>query len=123
MGHGDFHWQHELCFYGWKQGHRPKWYWDRKQTTVWNIGRENDKIHPTQKPVEIFERPLMFNTKKSDIAYDPFLGSGSQMIACEKTGRKCYGIEIDKHYCAVILERWHKFTDGRMPERVLNNRG
>jgi DNA modification methylase len=116
LGHGDYHWRHELCFYGWKEGHRPKWFGDRKQTTVWEIGRENDHIHPTQKPVEIFERPLLFNTKAGDIAYEPFAGSGSQFIACEKLGRKCYGIEISPAYCDVIVKRWEDFT-GKKAER------
>ncbi len=85
MGRGDYHWRHELCFYGWIKGNRPPWYGDRKQDTVWEVGRENNHIHPTQKPVELFERPLRFNTKLGQIAYDPFGGSGSTLIACEKT--------------------------------------
>ena len=106
MGHGDYHWKHELCFYGWVEGHRPEWYGDRKQTTVWEVGRENDHIHPTQKPVELFTRPLMFNTQKGDVALDPFMGSGSSLIACENTGRILRGIELDPGYVAVILQRY-----------------
>ena len=113
MGHGDYHWKHELCFYGWRKGHRAEWYGDRKQTTVWEVGRENDHIHPTQKPVELFANPLNFNTKHGDIALDPFLGSGTTLIACEQLDRICYGMEISPHYCEVICQRWEKLTGGK----------
>ena len=114
LGHGDYHWRHELCFYGWVEGHRPPWYGDRKQTTVWEIGRENDGVHPTQKPIEIFERPLQFNTCSGDIAYEPFCGSGSQIIACENLSRRCRAVEISPAYVAVALERWATHT-GKTP--------
>lgn len=114
MGHGDYHWKHELCFYGWVEGNRPPWYGDRKQTTVWEIGRENNGTHPTQKPIEIYTRPLSFNTKPGDIEYEPFSGSGTAIIACENLGRKCRAIEIDPGYVAVALERWHQHT-GKTP--------
>jgi len=110
MGHGDFHWRHELCFYGWVQGNRARWFGDRKQDTVWEVGRENDNIHPTQKPVELFKRPMLYNTKKDEICAEPFAGSGTQYIAAEETLRTCYGMEIDPHYCDVILQRWENFT-------------
>ena len=117
LGHGDYHWRHELCFYGWVEGHRPPWYGDRKQTTVWEIGRENDGVHPTQKPIEIFERPLQFNTCSGDIAYEPFCGSGSQIIACENLSRRCRAVEISPAYVAVALERWATHT-GKTPVLV-----
>lgn len=110
MGHGDFHWKHELCFYGWVKGHRARWLGDRKQTTVWEIGRENDHIHPTQKPVEIFLRPIGFHTRKAEVVAEPFAGSGSQVIAAEKTGRKCYAMELDPRYIDVIVKRWENAT-------------
>ena len=110
LGHGDYHWRHELCFYGWVEGHRPPWYGDRKQTTVWEVGRENDGVHPTQKPVELFERPLQFNTCAGDIAYEPFCGSGSQIIACENLSRRCRAVEISAAYCAVALQRFLDHT-------------
>jgi len=93
------------------KGNRPNWYGDRKQTTVWEIDRENDGIHPTQKPIEIFTKPLMFNTKVGDIVYEPFSGSGSQFMACEQTNRICYGMELDEKYCDVIVKRWEEFTN------------
>jgi DNA modification methylase len=110
LGRGMFHWKHEPCFMGWREGRRPKWYSDRKQTTVWEIGRENDGIHPTQKPVEIFARPIDYHTKKGDWVYEPFCGSGSQVIAAEQSGRRCAAMEFSEHYCSVIIERWEQFT-------------
>jgi len=105
LGHGDYHWRHELCFYGWRKGHRCPWYGDRSQTTVWEMGREGDAPHPTQKPVEAYARPLKVNTKPREVCADPFLGSGTTMVAAEQLGRICYGIEIEPKYCAVILQR------------------
>jgi DNA modification methylase len=106
FGRGDYHWRHELCFYGWRKGNKPVFYGERNQSTIWELGRENDKIHPTQKPVELFVIPIKNHTKKNEICYEPFAGSGSQLIACEKTGRTCYGMEIDSHYVSVIILRW-----------------
>lgn len=110
MGHGDFHWRHELCFYGWRKGHRPRWLADRKQTTVWEIGRETDGIHPTQKPVEIFERPMTYNTEPGEICAEPFAGSGSQFIAAARLNRRCFGMELEPRYCDVIRKRWGDFA-------------
>jgi DNA modification methylase len=105
LGHGDYHWRHELCFYGWRAGHRARWFGDRSQTTIWEIGRESDGTHPTQKPVEIFRRPLLFNTLPGELAYEPFSGSGTQLCAAELTGRLCYAMELDPKYVAVALQR------------------
>jgi site-specific DNA-methyltransferase (adenine-specific) len=105
MGHGDYHWKHELCFYGWQQGNRPPFYGERNQDTVWNIGRESDGIHPTQKPTALWDAPLHNHTKDGEICAEPFAGSGSQFVACQNLNRKCRGIEISPDYCAVILER------------------
>jgi len=110
MGRGDYHWRHELCFYGWIKGKRPAWLRGRDQDTVWEVGRENDKIHPTQKPAELFIRPILNHTKKGEVVYEPFAGSGTQFIAAEITGRACYGLEIDPGYCDTIINRWEKKT-------------
>lgn len=111
FGRQDYHWQHEPCFYGWGKDGSHSWHGDRKQTTVWDIDRPmKSEEHPTMKPVELCERGIANSSKSDDAIYDPFLGSGSTLIACEKTGRKCYGMEIDPHYCDVILTRWEKFT-------------
>ena len=90
---------------------------------IWNLGlsadhyrkywienREENVIHPTMKPVSIIEKGIGVNSKRDGIVADPFLGSGSTLIACEKTNRKCYGMELDPHYCSVIIKRWEQFT-------------
>jgi len=108
FGRGDYHWRHELCFYGWRQGHRPEWYTERNQDTVWNIawGEKRGAIgHPTAKPPEIFARPMRNHSRPGDICAEPFAGSGSQYIAGEQLGRRVYGSEISPAYVAVTLER------------------
>lgn len=114
FGRGDYHWQHELCFYGWRKGHRPEFYGERNQTTLWHVGRETSKDHPTAKPVAIWEPPFRNHTKKGDVVYEPFSGSGSQLIAAEQLKRKCYGMEISSQYVDVICNRWAKLT-GKLP--------
>ena len=110
FGRGHYHWSHELCLMGWLQGNEPPFYGERNQRTVWEIGRENDKIHPTQKPVEIWNAPILNHTKEGEIVYEPFAGSGSQVIACEKTSRKCYAMELEPHYCSVIIKRFEDYS-------------
>ena len=105
LGHGHYHWRHELCFYGWVEGKMPPWYGDRAQTTVWEIGRETSDLHPTAKPVELFARPMRFNTRKGEVCYEPFAGSGTQLIAAQQLDRICYGMELEPKYVAVALER------------------
>ena len=108
FGRGEYHWKHELCFYGWRRGNRPDFYGERNQTTVWEInyaeGR-NDREHPTQKPIELFDRPILNHTKANEIAYEPFAGSGSQFIAAHRLNRRCFGCEIEPRYADVILRR------------------
>jgi DNA modification methylase len=110
FGRGQYHWRHELCLMGWLQGNECPFYGERNQDTVWEIGRENDKIHPTQKPVEIYLKPITNHTKAGEIVYEPFAGSGTGYIAAEKTGRKCFGLELSPEYCDVIVARWENFT-------------
>lgn len=110
FGRGQYHWRHELCLMGWLKGNECPFYGERNQTSVWEIGRENDKIHPTQKPVAITEIPITNHTKPGEIVIDQFLGSGSTLIACEKMNRKCYGVEIDPLYVDVIINRWQDFS-------------
>jgi DNA modification methylase len=106
LGHGDYHWQHELCFYGWREGHRARWFADRGQSTIWNIDRPSAATsHPTEKPTEIFARSMRNNTEAGEICFEPFSGSGTQLCAAESTGRACYAIEIEPKYVAVALER------------------
>ena len=110
FGRGDYHWQHELCFYGWRKGFRPDFYGERNQTTLWHVGRETSKDHPTAKPVALWEPPFRNHTRKGGVVYEPFSGSGSQLIAAEQLGRKCYGMEISPAYCDVIVKRWETLT-------------
>jgi len=110
FGRADFHWKHEPCVYGWKQNNSHIWYGDRKQTTVRDIKRPSrSDEHPTMKPMDLCERPISFSSKAGDIVLDLFLGSGSTLIACEKTNRICYGMELDEHYCDIIVQRYIDF--------------
>ena len=71
---------------------------------------KSSKLHPTMKPIELVVRAIKDSSSSNHIIYDSFLGSGSTLIACEKTGRKCYGMELDPHYCDVIIKRWEDYT-------------
>ena len=112
LGRSDYQRQYEPILYGWKEGSEHSWKGGRDQGDVWNLKRpsKND-LHPTMKPVELVERAIKNSSDNEGIVLDPFLGSGTTMIACEKTGRRCYGMELDPKYCDVIIERWEKFTD------------
>jgi len=111
MGRQDYHWKHEPCLYGWKEGASHLWAADRKQTTIIECKRPRvNDIHPTMKPVELMEYQILNNTKGQDVVLDLFGGSGSTLIACEKTGRKARLMELDPKYCDVIVKRWEDFT-------------
>lgn len=119
MGRQDYHWIHEPCLYGWKEG-THLWATDRKQTTVMEFQKPtNNDIHPTMKPVELMAYQITNNTKQEDIVLDSFLGSGSTLIAAEKTGRICYGLELDPKYVDVIVQRYVDYVDN--PTVILNN--
>ena len=115
FGRGDYHWKHELCFYGWQRGFRPNFYGERNQDTVWLLDEgggsiRKDQHHPTQKPVELFLRPIYNHTRTDEAIYEPFGGSGSQFVAAEQTQRRCLGLEIEPGYCQVIIDRWEAFV-------------
>jgi site-specific DNA-methyltransferase (adenine-specific) len=111
MGRQDYHWQHEPCLYGWKEGSSHSWYSDRKQTTLLNFDRPTaSKLHPTMKPVELMSYLIKNSSKQEDIIFDSFLGSGTTIISCEILQRICYGLEFDPIYCDVIIDRWQQFT-------------
>ena len=118
MGRQDYHRKFEPILYGWKEGNKHYWCGDRKQSDVWDVDRhiKND-LHPTMKPIELMVNAISNSTIKNNNVLDPFLGSGSTLIACEKTNRKCYGMEIDPHYCDVIVKRWEEYT-GKKAERT-----
>ena len=103
--------KHEPCIYAFKKGHAPYWNGPNNEVTVWDVKRHSkNEFHPTQKPVELPERALANNSKAGDIVLDLFGGSGSTMIAAEKTGRKARLMELDPKYCDVIVKRWEDFT-------------
>lgn len=111
FGRSDYHWKHEPCLYGWKEGAAHLWATDRKQTTVIACKRPSKSdLHPTMKPVELMEYQILNNTKGSDLVLDLFGGSGSTMIAAEKIGRYARLMELDPKYCDVIVKRWEEFT-------------
>jgi DNA modification methylase len=116
MGRSDYHFKHEPCWYAVRKGKQHGWVGDRKQTTVIDAkspnhimsGSDEDKTeHPTQKPVECMA--YLMRNHGGDV-YDPFLGSGTTLIAAEQLGRKCYGMEISPQYCDVIVKRWETLT-------------
>jgi site-specific DNA-methyltransferase (adenine-specific) len=111
FGRSDYHWKHEPCLYGWKDGAAHLWATDRKQTTVIECKRPSKSdLHPTMKPVELMEYQILNNTNGQDIVLDLFGGSGSTMIAAEKTNRRARLMELDPKYCDVIVKRWEEFT-------------
>ncbi len=106
MGRQDYHWQHEPCLYGWKEGASHNWYADRKQTTILEFDRPNRSAeHPTMKPVPLISYLMKNSSKADDLIYDGFLGSGTTMVACHQLDRTCYGMELDPKYCQVIIDR------------------
>jgi DNA modification methylase len=137
ISRGAYHWQHEPCWYAVRKGKHGHWRGGRKQTTVWQVGNlnpfggegaaENEPTgHGTQKPVEIMRRPILNHTRQGEACYDPFLGSGSTLIAAESIGRVCYGMDIDPKYVDVAVLRWQRFSgrqavldgDGRTFEEI-----
>lgn len=116
MGWSDYREQHECLLYGWiGDGHRR--IGDRTQTTVWQIDREGDYQHPTQKPVALISRALRNSTIRGERVLDPFVGSGTTLIACEQLGRRCFAMETEPKYCDVVVQRWETYT-GKKAERV-----
>lgn len=107
LGRSPYQWQHEPCLFGWKKGGRHQWYSDRKQTTIWEYDRPRvSKEHPTMKPVALMAYPIQNSSMSNCIVLDPFLGSGSTLIAAEQAGRICYGIELDEKFVDVIVKRY-----------------
>jgi DNA modification methylase len=114
IGRGDYHWQHEPCWYAVRK--KGNWTGDRKQTTLWSIptgGQDTETTHGTQKPVECMRRPMLNNSAPGQAVYDPFMGSGTTLIAAETTGRTCLGIELDPLYVDVAVRRWQAFTGNK----------
>ncbi len=112
LSRGDYHWQHEPCWYAVRAGKKHRWNGDRSQSTTWAIpAREDDGFgHGTQKPVECMRRPIENNSKRGEWIYEPFNGSGTTIIACHVTGRRCCAIELDPGYVQVAIERWENLS-------------
>jgi DNA modification methylase len=123
ISQGHYHWQHEPCWYCVRRGRSARWGGDRTQSTIWDIsslnaaGRQEERVaHGTQKPVECMARPMRNHGGLGDIVYDPFLGSGTTIVAAEQTGRLCRGLELAPKYIAVTLQRLADM--GLEPRRV-----
>jgi DNA modification methylase len=113
LSRGDYHWQHEPCWYAVRAKGKGHWAGDRKQTTLWQIANKDQDaatVHGTQKPVECMRRPILNNSSPGQAVYEPFMGSGTTLIAAETTGRLCYGVELNPVYVDVAIERWQAFT-------------
>ena len=121
LSRGHYHWQHEPAWYAVRRGASAHWCGDRTQRTVWDLPNLNplggqasaeDAVtgHGTQKPVRLFEIPIGNHAQPGDAVYDPFVGSGTSIIAAEKTGRVCLALEIDPAYVQVAVSRWEAFT-------------
>jgi len=96
--------------YGWVCGESHRFYGDRKQVSIWEFDKQRIDGHTTPKPVDLIGRALQNSSRANEVVLDLFLGSGSTLIAAEKTGRKCYGMELDPKYCDVVVKRWEAFT-------------
>jgi len=111
LGRADYHYKHEPVLYGWKDGAGHPWYGDRNKFSIWNVDKPmQSKLHPTMKPVELVEIPIQNSSKGHDVVLDLFGGSGTTLIACEKTNRQARLMELDPKYCDVIVKRWQDFT-------------
>lgn len=111
LGRCDYHYQHEPIIYGWKPGAGHRFFGDSSETSVWFIDKPlKSELHPTMKPIELIERAIRNSSQRKEIVLDGFLGSGTTIIAAEKLGRICYGIELSPEYCDVIISRWERFT-------------
>lgn len=134
LGRGDYHWKHEPCWYAIKKGHNHNWQGSRKECTVWEISNlnafgkskedgEERTAHSTQKPIECMARPIRNNTSEGEGIYDPFLGSGTTLIAAEQLNRICYGIELSPAYCDIIINRWKNYMIKHNKEYIIKRNG
>ena len=113
ISRGAYSYQHEPCWYGVRRGHKAKWTGNNMASTVWDVSLDKNVAggHSTQKPVEIMARPI--RNHGGDAVYDPFVGSGTTLIAAEQLGRRCYAMELEPRYCDVVVQRWQNLTGGK----------
>jgi DNA modification methylase len=117
-----WHFRHEPCMMGWRKGFQPVHDSDHSFNSVWEVDWEGKSRivgneHPTQKPVELFARPMRKHTQAGDICFEPFSGSGSQLIAAEQLGRRCFAMELEPVFVEVAVRRWEAFT-GKTAQRI-----
>jgi hypothetical protein len=123
LGRGHYQWAHECCWYAVRKGCSASWQGGRKQTTVWQAaspimpfgdrsGEDAVTAHPTQKPLELFTRPILNHTQQGEMVFDPFAGSGTCLIAAEQSGRRCVSVELAPAWCDVIRDRYDRFQSG-----------
>jgi DNA modification methylase len=118
LGRADYQREYEPIWYGWREGSVHYWCGDRDQGDVWKIDRPSEsELHPTQKTLELVERAIENSSQPNDVVIDAFLGSRTTLIAAERTGRRCYGMELDASYVSLVLARWEAFT-GLTAEKV-----
>lgn len=121
IGYGDYHQQTEFCLYGWRQGAAHRFHGPDNESTLWRVDRDptREYVHPTQKPTELAERALRNSTRAGQLVLDCFLGSGTTLIAAEKTGRSCRGMEIDPRWCDAIVRRWLAVAGAQAPPELV----
>lgn len=118
LGRQDYQWRHEPCLYGWKKGASNNWFSDRKQTTVMEFDRPTKSVeHPTMKPIPLFAYLIQNSSQEGWNVYDSFGGSGTTIMACEQLDRNGFSMELDPHYCDVIINRWETYT-GKKAEKI-----
>lgn len=121
LGRSDYQRQYEPILYGWRDGNERGWHGGRNQSDLWSYDKPaHNSLHPTMKPVELMERAIINSSRPGDIVLDPFSGSGSTLIACERTGRICRTIELDPAFVDVTIKRWQVYT-GR--DAILSSSG
>lgn len=133
ISRGDYHWQHEPCWYAVKKDYPHNWQGSRKESSTWEIANQNAfgksseederTAHSTQKPLECMARPIRNNTSEGEGVYDPFIGSGTTLIAAEQLNRVCYGIELSPAYCDIIINRWKNFMEKNGKEYTIRKNG
>lgn len=134
LSRGDYHWHHEPCLYSVRRGKPHNWQGSRKESTIWEIASNNawggsqdpnnaPTGHGTQKPLDCFARPIRNNTAQGESVYDPFLGSGTTLVASDQLGRNCYGIEIDPDWVDVEVVRWLNYAKSEDQETEIRING
>jgi DNA modification methylase len=115
LGRIDYSSQHELLAYGWVNHHK---FYAKQESSVWFIDKPSSSpLHPTMKPLPLIRKAIQNSSLENEVVLDPFAGSGSTLIACEQLTRRCLSVELDPHYCSVIISRWEQFT-GKKAEKL-----